>query len=210
MNRTGTLAMLVVLCALPALGQTTEPSTEQIMEPSTADLAASDNGFALDLYGQLRGKEGNLFFSPYSIDVALRMVRAGAAGDTKQEITRTLKLADLKPEEMAAASAALSERFSATAVSRGYDLHVANALWGEVGVPFLPGYLNLLKRDFAADLNLVDFRHPHEAAGTINDWVAAKTNNRITNLISPGSDQCFNPDDFDQCDLFQGELEPAV
>ena len=43
-------------------------------------LVTASNAFALDLYGQLRGGDGNLFFSPYSISTALAMTSAGRAG----------------------------------------------------------------------------------------------------------------------------------
>src|SRR5574340_336081 len=55
-------------------------------EPSVAAfddmkaLPASNNAFAVDLYQKLRTQEGNLFFSPYSISVALAMTYAGARG----------------------------------------------------------------------------------------------------------------------------------
>jgi serpin B len=195
MKWNGTAALLVVLCSLRVVGQATGQATGQAMgpaavqavDPATESLVGSDNGFALDLYGQLRSTEGNLFFSPYSIDSALMMVRAGAAGGTGEEITRTLKLAGLKPEEIGAASGVLANRFSANIGSKGYDLHVANAMWGEVGANFLPEYMELLKRNFAAELNEVEFRHPEEASGMINDWVTHKTNGRITSLISAGA-----------------------
>src|SRR6202030_2830840 len=58
-----------------------------------ADRTAAAQGntqFALDLYAQLRSKDGNLFFSPYSISTALAMTRAGARGDTAKEMDKTL------------------------------------------------------------------------------------------------------------------------
>ena len=45
-------------------------------------IVEGGNRFAFDLYEQLRSKDGNLFFSPSSISMALAMTYAGAAGDT--------------------------------------------------------------------------------------------------------------------------------
>ena len=42
------------------------------MTPDLQALVHGNNQFALDLYGQLRGREGNLFFSPISILNSLR------------------------------------------------------------------------------------------------------------------------------------------
>ena len=44
-------------------------------------LVSAHNTFALDLYARLRGRSGNLFFSPYSISTALGMTSAGARGE---------------------------------------------------------------------------------------------------------------------------------
>ena len=49
-------------------------------------LVDGNTAFATDLYGVLSQRDGNLFFSPYSISVALAMTYAGAAGDTATEI----------------------------------------------------------------------------------------------------------------------------
>ena len=45
-------------------------------------LANDNSAFAFKLYGELSKKEGNLFFSPYSISSALAMTQAGARGET--------------------------------------------------------------------------------------------------------------------------------
>ena len=43
-------------------------------------LTAGNRTFALDLYHRLEAREGNLFYSPYSISSALAMTYAGAEG----------------------------------------------------------------------------------------------------------------------------------
>src|SRR5580693_1613258 len=46
----------------------------------TATITEGNTIFALDIYGQLKAQEGNLFFSPYSISTCLAMTYAGARG----------------------------------------------------------------------------------------------------------------------------------
>ncbi len=53
-------------------------------------VAMGNNEFALELYAKLRGKEGNLFFSPYSISTALAMAYAGAQGQTETQMAGAL------------------------------------------------------------------------------------------------------------------------
>ena len=180
-QRISVLAMLAHLSAPATFGGTTAPN------PAIQAVAESANTFALNLYGQLSSREGNLFFSPYSIDDALMMVRAGAGGATADQISATLKLPDLKTGDLNAAMAELSGRFDSNVADKGYELHVANAMWGQAGASFVPAYLDELQTDFAAELNGVDFSNPQAAATTINEWVAKKTNDRIKDLISPGA-----------------------
>ena len=49
-------------------------------------LADAHNAFALDLYKQLAGEGESIFYSPYSIYMALLMTYAGAAGDTASQM----------------------------------------------------------------------------------------------------------------------------
>ncbi|NTW43900.1 MAG: serpin family protein, partial [Anaerolineaceae bacterium] len=52
-------------------------------------VAEQMNAFGLDFFHLLSAQqEGNLFFSPYSISLALSMTLAGAAGNTEQEMAQ--------------------------------------------------------------------------------------------------------------------------
>ena len=55
-----------------------------------ADLVGGNSNFAFDLYQNLRGADGNLFYSPYSISLALAMTYAGARGETERQMADTL------------------------------------------------------------------------------------------------------------------------
>ena len=61
------------------------------------ELSASNNQFAQDLYQHLREGDGNLFYSPFSISLALAMAFAGARGDTQDQMAKALHF-DLPPE----------------------------------------------------------------------------------------------------------------
>lgn len=55
-------------------------------------INASDsvNLFGIDLYKFLATKDGNIFFSPFSLSTALAMTYLGAAGDTAEQMGRVL------------------------------------------------------------------------------------------------------------------------
>ena len=164
-------------------------------------VASGNNEFAFNLYSQIKNlpeikqAEGNLFFSPYSISTALAMTYEGARGNTAQEMADVLKFSASKPpitpesyrENIASAFGSLQKQLQADKETSGYQLNVANALWGQQGYPFLPEFIELNKKYFESGLNEVDFAKSEEARKTINSWVEEKTNEKIKDLMPPGS-----------------------
>ena len=61
-----------------------------VPDSDVATLVGGNSAFAFDLYHALGEKEGNLFYSPYSISVALAMTYAGARGETERQMADTL------------------------------------------------------------------------------------------------------------------------
>src|SRR5438309_1647769 len=92
-------------------------------------VVKGDNAFAGELYARLGQREGNLFFSPYSISTALAMTYAGARDQTAQEIATTLHFT-LPQDRLPAGYAALSQKLAGSE-KRNSELHIANALWGQ-------------------------------------------------------------------------------
>ena len=70
-----------------------------------------------------------------------------------------------------------------------YEVHVANALWGEKTHPFLPAYVQTIHKFYkTGGLFPVDFKNNPEAARQeINAWVEKQTAEKIKNLLGPGS-----------------------
>jgi serpin B len=166
--------------------QAAQPEVPAAAAPGEA-LVAGNNDFAVRLYQQLRGREGNLFYSPYSISTALAMTYAGARGETERQMARTLGFS-LPQQELHPAFRALAEDLAARGKEmEGFRLHLANALWGQQGHPFLPAFVDLLSRDYGAGLKLVDFtRDPEGARRAINQWAEMETENKIRDLVPPG------------------------
>jgi serpin B len=157
-----------------------------------AQAARDNNAFALDLYGKLRDRDGNRFFSPESLSTALAMTYAGARGQTADEMARALHFT-LGPERLHPAFADLLHDLHADARTKAYQLHVANALWAQKGHPFLPEYVRLVHDAYGAGLEEVDFAHTAEQARrTINAWVEKQTNDKIRDLFAEGT---LKPDD---------------
>jgi serpin B len=153
--------------------------------PSSADLAAvarANNRFALDLFGELRRHDGNLFFSPLSIWAGLAMASAGARGETHLETSRALHLPP--PATLHPALGQLLDRLPA---SREAQLGTACALWGQKGAPFHPEFLSLMRSHYRAGFETVDFAGAAEQARRhINGWVEKQTRQQIQELLRPG------------------------
>src|SRR5262249_30863740 len=148
------------------------------------EAAAGNNRFALDLYARLRGEQGNLFFSPYSISTALAMTHVGARGETAPQMAKTLHFT-LGPKRLDPAFRHLMRLHRGRGA--GYQLSVANALWGQKDFGFLPDFLGATKTHYGAGLHEVDFRKATEQAReTINAWVERQTQGKIKDLLQPG------------------------
>jgi serpin B len=188
----------VVLFAGVAAGcaDTPEPGPEAapgIVAPPTVvaedkgSVVQASNAFAFNLYANLRGQKGNLFFSPESISTGLSMAWCGARGETADQIASVLGYRTdrpITPERFAAAYGEhLAKLFSHP---KGYELLAANALWGQKGYPFVPYYLTLLGVNYGASFEEADFAGDREGARkAINDWVKQRTGDKIDQLVGP-------------------------
>ena len=173
----------------PASKLPSQEAAGKASKEEVKSLVQGNTAFALDVYAKLKAEKGNLFFSPYSISGALAMTCAGARGNTaaqmEQSLHFTLGQARLHP----AFAALLLEQNSPPpkGKKRGYQLSVANALWGQKGYGFLPEFLSLTRAHYGAGLNEVDFLGATEAARvTINAWVERQTQEKIKDLLQPG------------------------
>ncbi len=168
-------------------------STAPLQIPADLEQVAQANTrFGLDLYRALgaQNDDDNLFFSPYSISLALAMTEAGARGETQAEMDRALHF-DLPQERLHPALNALDRAVRATpeGVSKEdkdqvFQLSIANAVWGQKDYPFRQEYLDLLAEQYGAGLRVVDYRaDPDGARQQINQWVSDETRAKIPELI---------------------------
>jgi serpin B len=172
------------------LQRVTDP---QVSDADSITFAADNQAFALAAYHTLAGDSGNLVFSPASISIALAMTYAGAAGTTATEMASAMHFT-LPPERLHPAFDALDLALGARGEGKlGADggpmrLHVVNSAWAERTYTFKSEYLDVLATNYGAGVNLLDFvSAPEPARVTINDWVAKQTEQRIKDLLPPGS-----------------------
>jgi serpin B len=197
MLRLATVLILVSLtagCAGTAKGallQSDKPRlTSDATDAETAELVVGNSAFTFDLYQRLsEEQDGNLFYSPYSISLALAMTYAGARGETEQQMAATMHYT-LPQERLHPTFNALDTTLTSYGDDEDEDafqLNVANAIWGQEGYEFLPTFLDTLAENYGAGLRTVDFVSETEAARqAINDWVSDQTAEKIQDLIPKG------------------------
>ena len=187
-----TRLVLAFLILVVACDNATEPDPFEIraipeeLRGAADEVVAANNEFACDLYRAVSSEPGNLFMSPYSIATALSMTYAGAAGTTAQEMAQVLHIPGSAPQ-WHEASGALLESLNRGVSLGGYELAIANRLWGQTGYVFLEAFLTILRDAYQAPLEQLDFaRDPEAARLIINQWVEDQTHDRIRDLIPPG------------------------
>ncbi|XP_026202216.1 leukocyte elastase inhibitor-like [Anabas testudineus] len=149
-------------------------------------VVSSNTSFGLELLRSLSlvNPAGNIFISPFSISSAMAMVYLGAKGDTAAQMAQALSFSpgDDVHTEFHKLNADINSP------SAAYILKLANRLYGENTAKFLPTFLEATQKFYGADLKAVDFiGAPEESRAQINSWVEQQTENKIKDLLKPGT-----------------------
>lgn len=154
-------------------------------------LVGANTDFACSAYQYIKG-DSNVFYSPYSISLALAMTYAGARNETEMQMAKTLHFT-LPQDRLHPAFNSLDQELAERGKGakgkddKGFRLNVVNAIWGQKGYKFLQTYLDLLAANYGAGLRILDFEGaPDESRKIINNWVANQTEQRIKDLIPAG------------------------
>jgi serpin B len=183
-----------------AVSKLVRVSNPSVSQSDQQQLSAGNRAFSADLYQKLRSQDGNLFFSPYSISLALAMTYGGAQAETASQMASTMHFT-LPGDRLHPAFNALDQTLETLGQTgtkqqptqtfgsgQDFQLNIANSIWGQKGFDFLPAYLDLLSQNYGAGLRLVDFiSAPEPARQTINDWVSQQTKDKIKDLFPQGT-----------------------
>lgn len=185
--------------AVPAQAAEAKSERPRQQAPGVPDqdletLVEGNTAFALELYKILSQDQANLFYSPYSISLALAMTYSGARTITEQEMAQAMQFL-LAQEQLHPAFNALDQDlatrgdgFPEELEDRTFQLNIANAIWGQKDFVFLSSFLDVLAENYGAGMRLLDFvNEPNDARLTINDWVSEQTQEKIQDLIPEGA-----------------------
>jgi len=142
------------------------------------EVAASNEEFSTKLYNLMRGEEGNLIMSPFSVSSVMAMLSAGAAENTLQQIT-----AGLSFPSSSSLLLGYQDSIPALRSNENFTLEAANSIFAMKDFSVLSQYQEALHKSFHASIQTVDFGDSHEAARMINNWVQKMTRDKIQHLI---------------------------
>lgn len=181
-TRLFSIVMVVAISGCMEAKEAPKPPTDS----NVMAISRNSNQLAFDLYAQLSEEnDGNLFFSPQSISTALAMTYAGAKGETADQMASVLHF-NLPADKLHPAQAALLNYLNSLGNQGDVQLSVANRLWRQQGYKFLDSFTKLLRKDYGAGLEQLDFADSEAARKTINDWVSESTAGKVEDLIPSG------------------------
>jgi len=148
-----------------------KPMKKKILLLTLLALGAQANDFAFKLYGHLSQTEGNLFFSPASIEAALAMTAEGAAEQTLKQFENLLPQRSCFPN-----------------IGKSVTFENANAIWVDQMFPILGTFETAVTKKHSAEIRPANFvGQPNVERLKINSWVEQKTRNKIKDLLPDGS-----------------------
>jgi serpin B len=173
-----------------SVANTNQPSSDTAMENQskpTGDaidsrLVSANTTFGFKLFEKVAEQDAgkNIFISPASIGLALAMTYNGAAGETKDGMSRALEIQGMNHLELNQAYSQL--RTALESADPKVQLSIANSLWGKKGVEFNPSFIQRNKQYYGAEITALDFSDPG-APAAINSWVSDKTKGKIDKIV---------------------------
>lgn len=126
---------------------------------------------------QMEG-EGNLLFSPISLDMTLGMVAEGANGETLRSLETFLG----SDNYAADALQYMNRSGQQQDISGVYGFKLCNSFWGNEKTDYKNQYQERLETYFKADIHCVDFADK-KVVKEINEWCAQRTDGQIIHMV---------------------------
>lgn len=156
----------------------------QIDPADLTDQVYGNQDFAFVIYQAIRSQEENLFYSPHSISLAMAMIYAGARGNTEAQIADALRFV-LVPDRLHPIFNELDLELSdLNLTDDGFQLSIANSIWGQDGYAMEIEFLEILATQYGAGIKTIDFENnPEGSRLVINAWIDNQTDSRILDLM---------------------------
>ncbi|MDR2146753.1 MAG: serpin family protein [Tannerella sp.] len=143
------------------------------------EKVSTDNRFAFSMFKEVSA-ESNTFFSPLSLNLALGMLYNGSSGDTRTEMAEVLGMGDFTETEVNEYYQKISQTL--LEIDPQTEMGIANSIWYRDGFPVKQPFMDINREYFDATVHALDFNNP-DAADSINNWCAEKTNDKIKKIV---------------------------
>ncbi|KAM3915623.1 antithrombin-III [Leptodactylus fuscus] len=161
--------------------------------PRVWELSKANSRFAMDLFKMVADSKTdteNLFMSPLSISQAFTMAKLGACDNTLKQLMEVFhfdEVSEKASDQIHFFFAKLNCRLYRKA-NKSSELISTNRLFGEKSLTFNQTYQDISEAVYGAKLWPLNFKEQAEGSRqTINNWVANKTEKRITDVIPEGA-----------------------
>lgn len=138
--------------------------------------------FSQNLFSEIYklNRNENIIFSSFSIESCLAMVRMGAAGKTAAEMDQCLNFTRQTADSVADNYHNLLAKYE-----KEQTVIVANKVYVKENYELQDNFHKVLSEKFLSAPENIDFTKANQAAEYINNWVEAKTNNKIKDFVTP-------------------------
>lgn len=186
-------------------------NSPEVNSDMTQDETENDNkkminkafmSFGFDLFSAVdkSANQGNLVFSPFSVQHALCMLMNGATDNTLTEMKNMMNISDYsldaineynrdtrtKIESLTDIRSVLDETkpyneygIPATRPDTSICSRIANGIWTKEGYTFKDEFLNTNKSFYDAEVKSIDLASQDAITEHIDKWISEKTNNTI-------------------------------
>ena len=160
-----------------------------VLSEEQQQMRDKNNEFAWKLFQTMQGHQGEVstVMSPIGVTYMLGMLNAGAAGDTRKEITATLGFGD----DPAAVNEFCKKMIDgAPNVDPAATVRIANCVDvnSAKGITLLKQYVNDIKNYYNAQIDALDFTK-NSTLDKINSWCKKNTDGMIPSILDE-----INPD----------------
>lgn len=144
----------------------------------------AEQDLAFEFLATLENSEDvdNILFSPYAVSSALAKIYAGADGQTREQMREALGFKS--DEVLHAVYNELDRQFERQARQGDFIFHAVDALIADDGVELRGDYLDVLAAHYGTGVHILDISdQPEHSRQSVNQWVAAHSNNRFPNHL---------------------------
>ncbi|WP_010252629.1 serpin family protein [Acetivibrio cellulolyticus] len=167
-------------------------TSDSVIAPTPVPFGATVNKnfvdgntkFAADLFKKFSEEDSckNVFFSPFSISMALSMVYQGAGTTTKDSIAKALNYTGMSNEEINQSYIDHLKYFKN--LYPQVELNVANSIWLREGFEAKESFISKNQEVFNAQCSYLDFSDP-SSCDVMNKWISDATKGKISNMVEP-------------------------